>query len=597
MSSRSVLKTTGQEKQATKLAQRYMEEQTKKHEAGSMTEDEMNQHLAHMKLVDEGKLYPVPANRISVRAKFRQVGMSILPPSLRKKSTDSDDLSVIQTPTSPIGQPTSPLSPLPPVAPLKLVTSFSPSSPTVAQPVQKLSNSAAVLSHTRKDLKRWKGPDFPRAHDIALAHDTEMWDGIGDVLIWRGDRKDVTNSAPVFRILSTDLLKVDSSFWRKKLQEGFHNTQDLVKYSVNLTDPDHKNMVDYLRILAVDRNALAVILERKVSLVGFSLWDLLMQTWKRLNDILETSSSSQNALRIVQHINKIGIDDVSNNPERACVLLAFYELPQVQYTQGYRTCFVHCVGMWSKVKELQQFQLISQATRDNLKFAGTTLAVRIADAEISLGRFRFDKIEKQFRHTVQNEGVISGYKEMSKFMVSFSTIYTGTEVWPASDPKKQNSWLTRQLAKRMEADLKALYVFLVDEDSMWDVDTKRPSDKYQLFTCNDIEKTIGDIKFLYKETLIDFDRMYGYKPMPHPGFHIPPALAELEGVIGKPLSKSAMTQTTRPRWETSYFEHSNFNKTFCNDYRHNALVEKFRKMEQQSAATSYFDAHDLRRGR
>ena len=93
------------------------------------------------------------------------------------------------------------------------------------------------------------------------------------------------------------------------------------------------------------RNFFAVMFDAS-ALVGTTLHEALTKLLERLQsnpDYIDSSISP--SAWLTDYIFRHKFDDVRNNPSYAASLLAFSEMPHIQWREGYIEAFVHCCGM------------------------------------------------------------------------------------------------------------------------------------------------------------------------------------------------------------------------------------------------------------
>jgi hypothetical protein len=197
--------------------------------------------------------------------------------------------------------------------------------------------------------------------------------------------------------------------------------------------------------------------------------------------------------------------------------MAWAELPSVRWEAGYMEGFVHATGMMSaKTPEMREFRNLSQASRHKVQNVFNSLQLKIMEAEDRLTMFDFPELWYA-------EGVAAthpaqkAFDEFREFLCTFySTVY-GT--WPPREGDHTGHWLSRVVIDRLQADLGALYDFLVDRDVQWEVQEGRHARKFEMvnrsgFAASGFKANMPGLPI--SDMLISFDMSMKYSHIPHP---------------------------------------------------------------------------------
>lgn len=219
------------------------------------------------------------------------------------------------------------------------------------------------------------------------------------------------------------------------------------------------------------RNVLAMLHGKPV--VGNNFVDLLIN----VQDVLNIFSSSPTMKvcdpikRIFDYLVTIRFDDVRDDPEAAFNIMAWSELPSVQWREGYQEAFVHAAGMLTpQMFATQAFKKLSQMTKTNLQNASTTLNLVVKEAEERLKSFGFS-VMLTVNGKMTHSSAKKAFDAFSEFLVIFYEAEYGS--WPPNHGNTQGhpstgSWLTRNVVRRLQEDFGVLYDYLVDTDLYWD---------------------------------------------------------------------------------------------------------------------------------
>ena len=139
--------------------------------------------------------------------------------------------------------------------------------------------------------------------------------------------------------------------------------------------------------------------------------------------------------------------------------------------------FVHSVGMYEQVSELQECADVSLPTKAHLDRAHLELQARIHEAQDSLATFYFD--DAHFSQEDMSPTVRAASDRFRKFLRQFyEKVY---QAWPVKKGQL-GLWLDRTIANRLQQGFSALYEYGVDRNVSWneDIDIDDRSKRYLL---------------------------------------------------------------------------------------------------------------------
>jgi hypothetical protein len=289
------------------------------------------------------------------------------------------------------------------------------------------------------------------------------------------------------------------------------------------------------------RNYLALLYGRP--LIGNDFYEMLsdlqnvMDTYYELNDPADRWNSGQ---AIMHYLSQRQLDDCRGNLSHALGLMAWCEQRTVQWEAGYLEGFVHASGMFAtNTSDMKEFRNISQVSRHKLHNCYNAFQLRLMDAEERLTRFEFNELWYA-------EGVSNGhpaqraYDELREFLRTFYATIWGE--WPPRERDHQGHWLSRTVVNRLQADLGALYDYIVDRDVTWDVSEERHTRKWEMISRGNYGRSGFDPDnhgLPVTNMLVGFDTMLKYEHIPHPFPLLPQSSAPVKekstkkGLFGK----------------------------------------------------------------
>ncbi len=314
------------------------------------------------------------------------------------------------------------------------------------------------------------------------------------------------------------------------------------------------------------------------SLVGINFFQSLFDLHERLQ--MYMLPDSDNASLVIDHIVTHGLDDVRNDPASAAGLLAWSEGPSVRWYEGWREAFVHCVGMYGRLRLLPEFRDVSHYTRVLLERASLETQVRVQQAAAKLTDFDFSDMWPM--QSVLPPPARDSFDRFRRFLIShYEAVFWS---WPPL-PRlgAVDSWLTRDVITRLRTDFTSLYDYLVDRDMTWETPTG-PNDRTWRIVSKGLKPNFrADADGLpMTDMLVAFDNRCGYPHIPHPYPLLPPSqpwqLPAKQARFGKKARQMDISLTER-RIALDYSEATNVFR-LGPELESNSLVDSFAQFEK-----------------
>ena len=341
------------------------------------------------------------------------------------------------------------------------------------------------------------------------------------------------------------------------------------------------------------RNYFAVMYDAS-ALVGTTLHEAMTKLFERVTlypDYLDRNVDK--VAWLTDYILRHQFDDVRNNPSYAASLLAFSELPGVQWREGYIEAFVHCVGMLDLgLQTIPEWRYVTPHTKMFLQNAGMEVEERIHRAQAWLHSFDF--AEMWPATAVAPSAARGCFDRLRKWLCKY---YENAFMhWP---PSNEQTWLSRDMVVRLSNDFHGLYDYLVDRDIMFDGTEYRPGQKWAIASRSGQNFRADTFELPFTDILLGFDNRNGFPHIPHPYPICPTSVPQQSKqkspfLLKKPSSPSDTLAQNR-RKALSYAEASNV-YTLRDHYMHTDLVTNFIRFEQSDQIES-LDPFEARRGR
>lgn len=450
-------------------------------------------------------------------------------------------------------------------------------------------------------LKRWIGAGRPVQRWNKLRKDPELWDPNGDVLVYFGQRGQSPRIHPSFRLSSHIIEATESRYLITLLREGSteedvfappspagaplmlrhdyslhgHGQNSLapggfgnggqptppvsdnslweadgqISYEMYFPTPLNATRLDQLRHHITTRNVFALLYH--ASLVGLSLYQALSDLHSRLESYMPPEAD--NVGTIINYLTARGMDDVRNDPETAVSLLAWSECSEVRWEEGWRECFLHCAGMYSRLEKCSDFNQVTPITRALLERASLEMQLRVQAAEERLAAFQYNDMWPSSVAILSNTSgpVVEAPAKMAadrlqRFFVQYYTREFGSWPPPPRAPvprgasganmegeEDEDLWLTRTVAQMLQRDFAALYDYLVNRDIVWDGSEARSSRKWLMVSESGNRGFEADLPELpVTDMLIEFDNRHRLPHIPHPYPLVPESIPPLQVANG-----------------------------------------------------------------
>ena len=254
--------------------------------------------------------------------------------------------------------------------------------------------------------------------------------------------------------------------------------------------------------------------------------------------------------------------------------------------------FVHSVGMYEQVSELQECADVSLQTKAHLDRTHLELQVRIHEAQDSLATFYFD--DAHFSQEDMAPTVRAASDRFRKFLRQFyEKVY---QAWPV---KKGQSglWLDRTIVNRLQHDFNALYEYGVDRNVSWneDIDMDDRSKRYLLKSVDSENFGLDAEDFRMLGVFQNLDCRLNVADMPYPypllpKSIIPPIQNKRSVFRSKKLDKGRESRVAH-----AYAESSN-SSLLSREYAENELTKAFVQFEKADQP-SEVDPREARRER
>lgn len=375
-------------------------------------------------------------------------------------------------------------------------------------------------------------------------------------------------------------------------ESSLHDREHPVLYELFFPAPMDASTVENLRHHLTTRNVFALLFGK--SLVGLNLYQSLLDLHERLQMYMPTESD--NASLVIDHIVSHGLDDVRNDPASAAGLLAWSEGTAVRWREGWREAFVHCTGMYSRLKVVAEFRDVTHFSRVLLERASLEIQVRVQQVADRLADFDF--VDMWPMQSVMTPPARDSFDRFRRFLSRhYERVFWS---WPPL-PRYGNAecWLTRDVITRLQGDFAALYDYLVDRDMTWDTSTAARDRQWRIISKGAKPNFRPDGDGLpMTDILVGFDNRHAYPHIPHPYPLLPPSqplqILPKQARFGK-KPRSTESRFAERRIALEYSEATNVLR-LGPTFTANPLVEVFANFEK-SDLPGEVDPAQARKGR
>ena len=352
------------------------------------------------------------------------------------------------------------------------------------------------------------------------------------------------NSAPAPRHLtpqSGTYLDIDDIEYQSPVET--HRTDaakpaDGILYEIYVPWPGQTSGTNSTLWHITTRNFFAVLCNAN-SLIGTTLYDALVALYERLYTYEDYLDRTMDRVAfITEYVLHHKFDDVRNNPSFAASLLAFSELPEIQWKEGYVEAFVHCVGMANdSLKNAPEWCLVSPVSRTLIDAASLEMENRVYEAQRWLNAFDF--VEMWPMTSAPPSAARTAFDRLRKWLNRhYENFFTH---WPptASD----QVWLKRELIVRLRRDFYGLYDYFVDRDVIFDGASEYRREQKWMIASKSGQTFNADTPDLrFTDIIIRFDDKNNFPHVPHPYPKTPASVT----VVSRPKSSFHLKKPATP---------------------------------------------------
>jgi hypothetical protein len=482
---------------------------------------------------------------------------------------------------------------------------------------------------------------------LNMRQNPELWDEEGDTFVYLFARGNRTKIPPAFRIKSQVIMDSGSVTFKDQLRhivepEGwprFYPCEDLsvrrlqaerslrpttsssrcsdeispfhgaafpsshvsrapggIRYEIYVPWPGMKESGTHEVLWHVTTRNFFAIMLNSTSIIGTTWYEAFSAVLKRIVSYPGYLAEGGSPVDwIVEYIVRHKFDDVRNNPSYATSLLAFSELPNVQWREGYIEAFVHCVGMFQlgKLDGIVEWQYVTPHTQIYISNAAMEMEDRIHRAQSRLASF--DLTDMWPANSAPPTCGRGCFDRLRKWLCRYYEDTLGH--WPPSRSKNENTWLSYQVVQILKHDFHTLYDYLVDRDIMFERYMDRSREQWRIINKSDRSFRPDSSDLPLTDILVAFDNRNNFPHVPHPFPHTPrPISAQSKAKIAfRRTATPGKIQAESRQKKRAYAEACNV--YFLHDVSINwDLVLCFIRFEQ-SDMLQHIDPSEARRGR
>lgn len=343
------------------------------------------------------------------------------------------------------------------------------------------------------------------------------------------------------------------------------------------------------------RNFFAILYNSN-AIIGTTWYEAFLSVLKRIKSCPGYLADGTNHVDwIVKYIIRHKFDDVRNNPSYAASLLAFSELPSVQWREGYIEAFVHCVGMFhlGQLDDVFEWQFITPHTQIYISNASMEMEERIHRAQAWLATFDLTEI-----WPTSSAPPTSGracFDRLRKWLCSYYERAFGR--WPPSTDKEEHTWLNYQTVQLLKNDFHTLYDYLVNREIMFEQYLDRSGPKWRIVHKSDRSFRPDSSDTPLTDILVAFDNRNRFPHIPYPFPHTPDPISvrsKAKLAFRKTASPSKIQAESRKK-ARAYAEASNVYTLRDRSVNWDLLMSFIRF--EQSDMLDNVDPFEARRGR
>ena len=364
-----------------------------------------------------------------------------------------------------------------------------------------------------------------------------------------------------------------------------------IRYEIHFSAPDGASRIEILRHHITTRNLFALLLNKP--LVGLTFYQALVDLHERLLMLMPREINCSKMMK--EYLVRNNLHNVCNDPTSAAGLLAYSEDDEVQWPEGWREGFVHCSGMYSKLRELPEIRDISQVSRGLLERSHLEIQARIQAVQDRLSSFKFDDMWPP--HTSHSPAARASFEQFRRFLLQFYE--KAYKTWPPrGGQNRDGNWLTRTVVCHLQKDFGALYDYYVDRDVVW-AETKAPGERYRVMVRkkNGAVTKISDDGVDLAKRFVHFDHQNKWPHIPHPYPLLPESILQADTKKAQNIQSlfSSKAKTMERQMIRAYSMASNA-PLVSPDVANNNLVEAFQRFEKTDHLGE-MDPRDARKGR
>ena len=403
-----------------------------------------------------------------------------------------------------------------------------------------------------------------------------------------GDLRDTPSISAPLSDYNIDMVE----YYREHPEQRRYHRSSNIKYELYIDCPPGEDEGDATAWLLTTRNFFAV-LHNSDALCGTSLLDALAKLVHRLhNSTGYLAESADKTNFIVDFLKRHRYHDLRNDMPRALSLLAFSELPEIQWKKCYIESFAHCTGMRQLgVIQTPEWYRVSPCTHILLHGASADMNRRLRKAQKFFADLDFGDLWPQ--------NIASRSCGRGSFAKFRSWIYTYVL---DRDPELQYAmgdgslWLTPQRTQMLKDIFHSLFDYLVDRDVISDGSGCHPGEAWNIvsksgqYFCPDPSADLPVADMLNR-----FDKANGFPHMPYPYPLLPPSMPAQKSRMLSKRPSNAMDEQQLEKKASSYTEASNLYQLGTSS-KLDSVIADFNAFEQEDDIRNV-DPRDSRLGR
>jgi hypothetical protein len=294
-----------------------------------------------------------------------------------------------------------------------------------------------------------------------------------------------------------------------------------IKYDLFVHCPESGRNEDPSSWVVTTRNFFAMLHDHD-SLAGTSLFEAISKVTERLfgsSGYLSESIDKRHFM--IDFLKRHKFNDVRNSFSRAASMLAFSELPQIQWKEGYVEFYAHCAGMrHAGMAQSPEWHHITPCTQILLHTAASDLTRRFRRAQKLFFDFELDEMWPL--HINTRSGGRTAYERFRTWLSAYIL---------DRDPSLRHAmvsgrmWLTPERLRLFKAIFHSLFDYLVDRDVIFNAPASRDSEPWTIISRSGRTfRPDPSHELPITEMLNDFDATNAFPHIPHPYPLVPPSI-------------------------------------------------------------------------